>query len=55
MTNGKELTNCTASHFCASSDRIYTFPKTGIEHAVESLEGLFTGMNRGKMTIKIAD
>lgn len=35
--------------------QIYTFPKQGVEHCVEALEGLFTGMNTGKMTIKIAD
>lgn len=35
--------------------QIYTFPKQGIDHCIEALEGLFTGMNTGKMTIKIAD
>lgn len=35
--------------------QIYSFPREGIEHCVEALEGLFTGMNTGKMTIKIAD
>ncbi|UZJ53184.1 hypothetical protein CBS101457_002504 [Exobasidium rhododendri] len=34
---------------------IYTFPQTGIEHCIEAFLGLFSGQNKGKMTIKIAE
>lgn len=35
-------------------DRIYTFPKIGIEYAIEAFLGLFSGQNLGKMTLEVA-
>lgn len=34
---------------------IYTFPQTGIQHCIDAFLGLFTGQNRGKMTLKLVD
>lgn len=34
---------------------IFTYPEKGIEYCIKALEGLFTGMNTGKMTLVVAD
>jgi NADPH-dependent curcumin reductase CurA len=35
------------------SPSITTFPSPGIEHCIEAFLGLFSGQNKGKMTIEI--